>query len=517
MCDSHVCKKCFEIKEIKETKCNGESKSSKVEYNHSCKEESIESFKLIKKETKPCPNCSTRIFKISGCDQMWCTQCHTTFSWITGLEVTGNIHNPHYYEWKKNNVETVDLRNVGEVLCGGIPDLNIISNISRNISVYETRITANTLSPWHNFFVHKSDYSYKNIPAQIVYCRGLQSDCFIPIFEGTTLNIMNKYDKPPHFEKMVHENISKRNKTLYCSISRQKYFIDNLLKLHRALTHFGDYELHYLRIAVRDIDRKDEPMRIRYIMKEIDEKHYKMLIMKKNNKKQKLLKILHIFEMCNVTVLETFNDIIKCVIDIINEYRNHCDIIFNNDTIEEREIYYQDIYLPWFKHNIDVRKQNIIKNYDRINNILNYCNKELWKVSKLFNQNVPFIHYGCIISKKNNIPHFERPGYLQTISAKWDSEIFQLWEKVKNKSVKVKGQAQEDYFNNCWLFNNCNNCVYYEHRTSTGWNAPFYYQKIVTIKEVLGEKTNNIYDNLKKLHDSQSILRMYGRGSSLFS
>ena len=88
---------------------------------------------------------------------------------------------------------------------------------------------------------------------------------------------------------------------------------------------------------------------------------------------------------------------------------------------------------------------------------------------------------------------------MQTISAKWDSEIFQLWEKVKNKSVKVKGQAQEDYFNNCWLFNNSNNCVYYEHRTSTGWNAPFYYQKIVTIKEVLGEKTNNIYDNLKKL------------------
>ena len=103
---------------------------------------------------------------------------------------------------------------------------------------------------------------------------------------------MNKNQlRAPYFDKELYNNLSEKKKTLYCSISRQKYFVDNLLKLHRALTHFSDYELHYLRIAVRDIDRKDEEMRIRYIMKKIDEKHYKMLIMKKINKKQKLLKI----------------------------------------------------------------------------------------------------------------------------------------------------------------------------------------------------------------------------------
>lgn len=525
MCNSHVCKKCFEIKEIENS--GGESKSDKVKYNHSCTESSIESFKLIKKETKPCPNCSTRIFKVSGCDQMWCTQCHTTFSWITGLQVTGNIHNPHYYEWKKNNVETVDLRNVGEVLCGGIPDLNIISNIARNINTYERRIlnthlhNNETYEPWNSarFHRHISNYSYKNVPAEIIYCTS--TACLIPIFEGTTLNMMTENQKRgPYFNNELYNNLSEKKKNLWCSLLKQKYFVDNLLKLHRALTHFSDYELHYLRIAVRDIDRKDEEMRIRYIMKKIDEKHYKMLIMKKNNKKQKLLKILHIFEMCNVTVLETFNDIMKCVIEIINEYKNHCDILFNIDKNNQggREVYFQDTYLPWFKHNIDVRKQNIIKNYDRINNILNYCNKELWKVSKIFNQNVPFIHYGCIISKINGNLHFDRPGYLQTISAKWDNTIFQLWEKIKGKNVKVKGKSQEDYFNNCWLFNNSDNCTYYEERVnSPSWNAPFLYQKIVTVKEVLGVKTNNLYNNMKKLHDHHSILRKYGRGSSLFS
>ena len=521
MCSSQVCKKCFEIKEFDMQE--GESKSNKLKYNHTCTESSIQSFKLIKKETKPCPNCSTRIFKVSGCDQMWCTQCHTTFSWITGLQVTGNIHNPHYYEWKKNNVETVDLRNVGEVLCGGIPNLNIISNISRNYRIYEIRLFTSQMTQ-NKFFRYKSNYFYKGVPAEIVYCTA--SNCFIPIFESKTLNIINTINvisgctanRRPHFNKKLYNNLSEKKKTLYCSISRQKYFTDNLLKLHRALTHFGDYELHYLRIAVRDIDRKDEEMRIKYIMKKFNEKHYKMLIMKKNNKKQKLLKILHIFEMCNVTVLETFNDIIKCIVEIINEYNNHCDILFGIEIEREKEEYFQSTYLPWFKHNIDVKKVNIIKNYDRINNILNYCNKELWKVSKLFNQNVPFIHYGCIISEIDGVKHFDRPGYLQTISAKWDSNIFQLWERVSGRNIKLKGKYQEDYFNNCWLFNNTDNCVYYEgDRSSPSWDSLYEYQQIVTVKEVLDAETKNEYINIKKNRDIYSIIKSYGRGSSLFS
>jgi hypothetical protein len=29
---------------------------------------------------------------------MWCTQCHTAFSYQTGQAIKGNIHNPHYFE-----------------------------------------------------------------------------------------------------------------------------------------------------------------------------------------------------------------------------------------------------------------------------------------------------------------------------------------------------------------------------------------------------------------------------------
>ena len=66
---------------------------------HVCDENNLKTAALIKKDSKPCPKCGIIIFKINGCDQMYCTQCHTPFSWNTGKIENGNIHNPHYYEY----------------------------------------------------------------------------------------------------------------------------------------------------------------------------------------------------------------------------------------------------------------------------------------------------------------------------------------------------------------------------------------------------------------------------------
>lgn len=90
---------------------------------HVCKPESVESTKAIKKETRPCPKCAAPIYKIDGCDQMWCTNggCNTAFSWDTGRVVAGRVHNPHYYEWVRRTGGGVAPREVGDIPCGGIP------------------------------------------------------------------------------------------------------------------------------------------------------------------------------------------------------------------------------------------------------------------------------------------------------------------------------------------------------------------------------------------------------------
>jgi len=72
------------------------------EYNeYGCKNDDIETIKLIRAETKKCPSCSSLIYRISGCNQMWCTMCHTGFNWNTG-KIEVNIHNPHYFEWLRD-------------------------------------------------------------------------------------------------------------------------------------------------------------------------------------------------------------------------------------------------------------------------------------------------------------------------------------------------------------------------------------------------------------------------------
>jgi hypothetical protein len=89
---------------------------------HVCLPENIETAKMIMSQTRPCPKCSVPIYKIDGCDQMFCTQCHTAFSWRSGEIVVKHIHNPHYYEWQRQNTDAPP-REPGDIPCGGVPTI----------------------------------------------------------------------------------------------------------------------------------------------------------------------------------------------------------------------------------------------------------------------------------------------------------------------------------------------------------------------------------------------------------
>jgi len=70
---------------------------------HTCREEDRLNWEHIQKHTKPCPNCTIRIHRISGCKQMWCPQCHTAFDYVTSKIERGTIHNPHYFEFVRTH------------------------------------------------------------------------------------------------------------------------------------------------------------------------------------------------------------------------------------------------------------------------------------------------------------------------------------------------------------------------------------------------------------------------------
>ncbi len=109
ICEYYSCSKCFV------------TKTKKYDDPHECKKEDIETADMIKKDSKPCPNCGEFIMKVSGCDQMYCISCQTPWSWTTGKVVTsGPIHNPHYYEWMKRNGGAAP-RNPADIPCGGYP------------------------------------------------------------------------------------------------------------------------------------------------------------------------------------------------------------------------------------------------------------------------------------------------------------------------------------------------------------------------------------------------------------
>lgn len=112
-CAKFSCSECLAVK--------GDARDAE----HTCNEEAKASATMIRRETKACPKCGVRIYKIDGCDQMFCTQetCHTAFSWNTGRIVTGNIHNPHYYEYLRHRNGGELPREAGDIPCGGLPAL----------------------------------------------------------------------------------------------------------------------------------------------------------------------------------------------------------------------------------------------------------------------------------------------------------------------------------------------------------------------------------------------------------
>ncbi len=123
ICEMYACPACHEIIGLHKTD------------EHTCDPNDVASAEMIKKETKQCPGCHNRIYRIEGCSQMWCTGCHTAFDWNTGKKVQGDrLHNPHWLEYQRSqNSSGQAQRAPGDVPCGGLVGMREIRVLRDNL------------------------------------------------------------------------------------------------------------------------------------------------------------------------------------------------------------------------------------------------------------------------------------------------------------------------------------------------------------------------------------------------
>ena len=270
VCKLFTCPDCFEV--------IGYSKDEP----HECKEDNIKSAELIKKETKGCPKCGVRIFKIEGCDQMWCTECKVAFSWNTGkIVVNGNIHNPHYYQYLQQNGLNPGTapRNPGDVICGGLIPYYSMNGLVRFLNGFN-------LATWFDYFKKHNG----------------------------------------KFATFVNEN----------KITNIGELTTIMNHLHRLVNHISNVDLINCRNKVRTLENHDN-LTVQYILNNKTKDELATAIFKNDILRKKSLELLNVYELLNVVGIERFNT-------IYDFYVNNNKKLTYTKPNGEREVYLTELF-----------------------------------------------------------------------------------------------------------------------------------------------------------------------------
>lgn len=269
ICAKWTCPTCHEVK--------GPDRNTE----HTCNPENVATAELLSQDTRHCPKCATPIFKIDGCDQMWCTQCQTGFSWRTG-RIENNVHNPHYFEWLRRTGGNVE-RTPGDIPCGR-------ELTHRSANEFERLLYQKTRKPIESSsLVIASDTCYNNTETH---------------------------------NRLRHPNA--------------KPAYDKILSTIRSLIHLN----HVDRVRYEtNVVLENQDLRIHYMRNKITPERFKSLLQQRNKKAHKQREILNIIDVVvNTTtdILYRFREYLtnsprtECEVDIldeidrIREYANEC-------------------------------------------------------------------------------------------------------------------------------------------------------------------------------------------------
>ena len=231
LCEKFTCSKCFES-------IVGEKD------DHTCDPNNIETAEEIRKNTRPCPNCGCRISKIDGCDQMWCIECNTAFSWSKGTVELGAVHNPHYFQWMRQNggVPRTDMPGIGcneNQLTTQMGHVREVFGFLNKMAILENEFLQNCKD---------SGYSKKEYPDVVT----------------EIMCVVNK--------SKLNENLEKYKKIISC---------DFFTNFHRYIIHMERVVLEQLTYNIRNRNRDNAPIH-HYILGELTKEELSEYLVKRD-------------------------------------------------------------------------------------------------------------------------------------------------------------------------------------------------------------------------------------------
>ena len=313
ICDKETCKSCNITKED----------------NHVCKQEDIDTAELIKKDSKSCPKCNMSIMKTSGCDQMWCVSCHTTFDWKTlQIKTSGVLHNPEYFRYMRENGIAIP-RNPNDNPC-------------RN--EYDEAYTALTAI---NAEIIKEEKELQ-IQQQIIGRKSILVKNYIT-HEIHTNNSKISDELQKKAEKFADKKIAKATEYIdkhTISQAVSKDYMKCLFTFYRDINHLESIEIREMQRKIDNTEQWKDDIRIQYLDKMIDEYKYKADLVKHHKQLEYLQETIGyhttVVEICKAYFINKMNKFRDEIIKAI-EVKGVISIIECSQLMRLRE-FVKDIY-----------------------------------------------------------------------------------------------------------------------------------------------------------------------------
>jgi len=278
LCNMWACKDCHEIK------------GDEQDAEHTCHPDNLASAKLIDAETRGCPKCGARVFKISGCNQMFCTACNDcAFDWVTG-RVETVIHNPHYYEFQRQRNSGQAPRVAGDILCGREIDHATSRHV---IDVFPKEAISGVIPVWR--MANREFYDY--VPNQQPKTTKEKWDAFCEDF------VLNK--KGTFIGRARNPN-EETQRTLRQIIRDSRAVLFRKLQFQEICRIIIDMRLVVLPRYTIDPLRHNEELGVSYLLGRITEKEFATALQRADKNVQKSRDIQNIITM----LINTATDII---------------------------------------------------------------------------------------------------------------------------------------------------------------------------------------------------------------